>query len=67
MATDSLKSTKPGDAEYKARPAGGFGSDRSVGIMNGGKGGGTKGGKTNEQLLKLGTSLARAAANGKAY
>jgi hypothetical protein len=29
--------------------------------------GGTKGGKTNEQMLKLGCGLAKAAANGKAY
>jgi hypothetical protein len=37
-------------------------------VQTGGKGNsGTKGGKTNEQLAQLGTGLARAAANGKAY
>jgi hypothetical protein len=29
--------------------------------------GGTKGGKTNEQLMQLGRGMAKAAANGKAY
>ena len=67
MATDALKSNKPGDAEYKVRPAGSFGSDKSVSVMNGGKGGGSKGGKTNEAVLKLGTGMARALANGKGY
>ena len=38
------------------------------GTQKGGTGaGGTKGGKTNEQMQKLGTGLARAAANGKGY
>jgi len=68
MATDALKSNKPGDAEYKSRPAGSFGSDKCAPTMNGGTGvGGSKGGKTNEAVLKLGTGMARAAANGKAY
>lgn len=58
MASESLQSTKPGDSEYKTRPGGSFGSDRRVGIMNGGKGAGSvdtpSGGKTNAGLLKNG-------------
>jgi hypothetical protein len=67
MATDSYKSTKAGDAEFKVRPGGSFGTDQTQPIMNGSKGGGTKGGVTNDQLKQLGRSMAKAAANGKGY
>jgi len=68
MATESSKSTRPGDAKYKPSNVGSFGSDKTVGILNGGTGNGSvKGGKTNDGLKKLGRSMEQAAADGKAY
>lgn len=56
MATESMKSTKPG----AAKSAG----DKTQAIVVGGKG---SKGVTNDQLKQLGRGMARAAANGKAY
>lgn len=68
MATESLKSTKPGDAKFKPQAVSFSDGDKKVGIMNGGKGNkGTKGGVTTEQELRLGTRMAKAAANGMPY
>lgn len=68
MAAESYKSTRPGDAKFKPSVAGSFGSDKTVGIDKGGTGNkGTKGGVTTEMDLKLGTRMAKAAANGKPY
>lgn len=67
MATDSLKSTKPGDAQYKVKPTSFSDGDKKQAIMNGGHGGGTKGGFSQDTLKAVGRSAARAAASGKAY
>jgi hypothetical protein len=67
MATESMKSTRPGDAEFKPKQMAMSSGDRAQAIMNGGKCGGTKGGVTNEQRLSMGRTAAKAAANGKGY
>ena len=64
MATESLKSTKPGDAEYKVRSIPMSSGDKTQAAMNGGK---KSKGVTNDSLMKLGRGMAKAAANGKGY
>lgn len=66
MAKESYQSTRVGDAKYKIQMASAA-KDKTVSIMNGGNGGGSKGGYSNESLLKLGRGVAKAAANGKGY
>jgi phage antirepressor YoqD-like protein len=60
MATESLQSTKKGDAKFKVSSAGTFAKDTTQAIKNGGKGAGSvdtpSGGKTNKGLLAHGWS-----------
>ena len=64
MATESLKSTKPGDAKFKPKAVSASAGDKKQTLMNGGK---RSKGISNDLLLKLGRGLARAAADGKGY
>lgn len=67
MASESYQSNRPGDSTFKPRMVNG-GKDKTVGVTKGGHGPkGTKGGVTTEQELRLGTRMAKAAANGKPY
>ena len=64
MASISLKSTKPSDPQYKPRAISASSGDRTASATTGGK---ASKGVTNDQLMKLGRGMAKAAANGKGY